>query len=121
MKITAAADVGALTVLLADGSASGTLAAGGETVAFEAGDTVMVSCGKSVTLTFTPDSGSTGRILVRSICAGVQMALTEENITACTVTLRSDLSLDKPHLEGERDRISGVLAIRHRGAPEHPE
>lgn len=96
MKITAAADVGALTVLLADGSASGTLAAGGETVAFEAGDTVMVSCGKSVTLTFTPDSGSTGRILVRSICAGVQMALTEENITACTVTLRSDLSLDNP-------------------------
>lgn len=56
----------------------------------------MVSCGKSVTLTFTPDSGSTGRILVRSICAGVQMALTEENITACTVTLRSDLSLDNP-------------------------
>jgi hypothetical protein len=96
MKVTAAADVGALTVLLADGSASGTLAAGGETVAFEAGETVMVSCGKSVTLTFTPDSGSTGRILVRSICAGVQMALTEENITACTVTLRSDLSLDNP-------------------------
>ena len=96
MKVTAAADVGALTVLLADGSASGTLAAGGETVAFEAGETVMVSCGKSVTLTFTPDSGSTGRVLVRSICAGVQMGLTEENITACTVTLRSDLSLDNP-------------------------
>ena len=52
--------------------------------------------GRALPLTFTPDSGSTGRILVRSICAGVQMALTEENITACTVTLRSDLSLDNP-------------------------
>ena len=56
----------------------------------------MVSCARSVTLTFTPDSGSTGRIMVQSICAGVQISLTEENITSCVVTLRSDLSLDNP-------------------------
>lgn len=96
IKVTAAENVGALTILLAEGSVSGTLTAAGEAVEFDAGDTAMVSCAKSVTLTFTPDSGSTGRIMVQSICAGVQISLTEENITSCIVTLRSDLSLENP-------------------------
>lgn len=96
IKVTASENVGALTILLAVDSDSGTLTASGESVAFAPGDTVMVSCARSVTLTFTPDSGSTGRIMVQSICAGVQISLTEENITSCVVTLRSDLSLDNP-------------------------
>lgn len=96
IEVTASENVGALTILLAVDSDSGTLTASGESVAFAPGDTVMVSCDKSVTLAFTPDSGSTGRIMVQSICAGVQISLTEENITSCVVTLRSDLSLDNP-------------------------
>lgn len=96
MKITAAADVGALTVLLADGSASGTLAAGGETVAFEAGGYRHGLLREERYPDLHAGQRQHGPGYGPSICAGVQMALTEENITACTVTLRSDLSLDNP-------------------------
>lgn len=97
MTVTAAVELGALTIQLANDSASGTVKADGITYEFDGGDVIMVPCEKKLTLTFAVASGVSDRIRVQSVCAGVQMTLTEDNITDCTVALRSDLSLDNPN------------------------